>query len=497
MPSRSDEESSESYTSSDNSSYDESTYASSKSRGFASGDTSIPSAALRDSSTTLTGGKSSAETEGRSNENGSQDLQGSLNERATELESLVESGDWEGVIASAQKFEADTEAANTPSTQGSRKLGDSSSDSISESTSGSSGSSYTSSGSESDSSSGSQLSGSYDTSREPVSSLETSGDTEYTGTSTSETPEDARRRAEYRAEVEALVRMVVPEEIDNVDIMMVQFRGREAELVSTLRNMQERSVAQRARQAVHKSKGQPLRRDQIPGQYRKDGNYSTDSRMSERTDDTHGSAAGSAAIAAASVPRPAGGRVPIHPPPVPPHESTQLESLGSSSTPSAQSTSASDSHTTSTGESKSRSASHSGATSKSRSTSQSGSYDSRSYSSSESSTSSTSSTGSGSYDSRSASSSGSSGSSSGSYSQEDEYYTSQGTGTNYETSQGTSYETSQGTSLASDDFEQPRRPTQRRASIKPWLTGDDDTQADLEDSDLGVSVGGDFHSITR
>jgi hypothetical protein len=51
--------------------------------------------------------------------------------------------------------------------------------------------------------------------------------------------------------------------------------------------------------------------------------------------------------------------------------------------------------------------------------------------------------------------------------------------------------------LTSEDFEQPRRPTQRRTSIKPWLTGDDDTQADLEDSDLGVSVGGDFHSITR
>ncbi len=507
IPSRTDEDSSESYTSSDNSSYDESTYGSnSKSRGFASGDTSIPSAALRDSSTTLTGGKSSAETEGRPNSSGSQDLQDSLNERATELESLVERGDWEGVIASAQKFEADTEAANTPSTQGSRKLGDSNSGSVSESSGGSSGSSYTSSGFERERRSGSQDSQSYDTSREPVSSLETSGDTDCTGTSTSETPEDARRRAEYRAEVEALVRMVVPEEIDNVDVMMVQFRGREAELVSTLRNMQERSVAQRARQAVHKSRGQPPRRDQIPGQYRKDGNYSTDSRMSERTEDTHGSAAGSAAIAAASVPRPAGGRVPIHPPPVPPHETTQLKSLGSVSTPSAQSTSASDSYTTSTGEKKSRSASNSGGTtSQSRSTSQSASNDSRSYSSSESSSSSTSSAGSGEYDSRSASRSGSSGSSSGSYSQDNEYHTSQGTstnygtsqGTSYETSQGTSYETSQGTSLTSEDFEQPRRPTQRRTSIKPWLTGDDDTQADLEDSDLGVSVGGDFHSITR
>ena len=50
-----------------------------------------------------------------------------------------------------------------------------------------------------------------------------------------------------------MVRRVVPDEIDNVDEMMKQFRGREEELVETLRTMQERSVAQRARAAVHKS----------------------------------------------------------------------------------------------------------------------------------------------------------------------------------------------------------------------------------------------------
>lgn len=50
-----------------------------------------------------------------------------------------------------------------------------------------------------------------------------------------------------------MVRRVVSDEIDNVDEMMKQFRGREEELVETLRTMQERSVAQRARAAVHKS----------------------------------------------------------------------------------------------------------------------------------------------------------------------------------------------------------------------------------------------------
>jgi hypothetical protein len=483
MPSRSDEESSESYTSSDNSSYDESTF-----------DTSIPSAALHDASTSGTGDRKSSR--GSRSYESSQELQGSMNERATQLESLVEKEDWDGVIASAQQLEADTEAANTPSTHGSRKLGDSSSTSISSSTSGSiSGSSYTSSGSESESSSGSQ-SRSFETSGE----TKTSGSTDYTGTSaTSETPEEARRRAEYRAEVEALVRLVVPEEIDNVDVMMVQFRGREAELVSTLRNMQERSVAQRARAAVHKSRGQPPRRDPVPGQYRKDGNYSTDSRMSERTDDTHGSAAGSAAIAAASVPRPAaGGRVPIHPPPVPAHESTQLESLGSSSTPpSAESTSASGTSYTTSGSRTTTDQSRSTSASRSSATRGAESYDSRTRGSESRSSSSGSSSGSysgSSYSGSSGSSSGSSGSSSGSYS-EDEQYTSQGTGTNYETSQGTSYGTSTfGESTVSEEEHvmQQRRPTQRRTSIKPWLTGDDDTNPDLDDSDLGMSLGGDY-----
>jgi len=45
---------------------------------------------------------------------------------------------------------------------------------------------------------------------------------------------------------------VVPEEIDNVDEMMVQFQGREEELVEQLQTMQERAVAQKARQELQK-----------------------------------------------------------------------------------------------------------------------------------------------------------------------------------------------------------------------------------------------------
>jgi hypothetical protein len=67
----------------------------------------------------------------------------------------------------------------------------------------------------------------------------------------SETSEYARER--YRAEVETLVRLLVPEEIDNVDVMMDWFSGREADLVSTLRTMQEKSMAQRGRSEENES----------------------------------------------------------------------------------------------------------------------------------------------------------------------------------------------------------------------------------------------------
>jgi hypothetical protein len=66
-------------------------------------------------------------------------------------------------------------------------------------------------------------------------------------------PQEKRQMNAYRAEVEALVRRVVPDEIDNVDDIMVQFSGREEELIETLRAMQEKSIAQRARAAVQKS----------------------------------------------------------------------------------------------------------------------------------------------------------------------------------------------------------------------------------------------------
>lgn len=116
--------------------------------------------------------------------------------RAAELDHLVESGDWEGVVLAAAKFEA------------------------------------AESGSASDSrASDSRLS---------------------PGASVSSSASKVKRRQELRQEVEELVRRVVPEEIQNVDEMMSQFRGREEELIETLRTMEERAVAQKARQGAQK-----------------------------------------------------------------------------------------------------------------------------------------------------------------------------------------------------------------------------------------------------
>ena len=65
--------------------------------------------------------------------------------------------------------------------------------------------------------------------------------------------QDKQQANAYRVEVESLVRRVVPDEIDNIDDIMEQFAGREEELIETLRVMQEKSIAQRARAAVQRS----------------------------------------------------------------------------------------------------------------------------------------------------------------------------------------------------------------------------------------------------
>jgi hypothetical protein len=154
--------------------------------------------------------------------------------RAAELDHLVDAGDWEGVVAAAAKFEAQAESGT-----GSR-------------------SSKTNSSVESSGGSGTGSNTGTNTAGSPS-----------VATSLSDTASKAQKREEVRSEVEALVRRVVPEEIDNVDEMMNQFKGREEELVETLRTMQERAVAQKARAAGHRAAKvearQSVKRGTVPG----------------------------------------------------------------------------------------------------------------------------------------------------------------------------------------------------------------------------------------
>jgi len=245
--------------------------------------------------------------------------------KSKDMDDLVKNGDWDGILNSATQMEKNLDDGGT-ALESNDESGNSS-ESNEESDSDSSG---TSSHSKSDASSfesGDSSSGSRST--------ETGDASTNLGESTdiSELPSEVQRKEEIRAEVEALVRLVVPDEIENIDTMMAQFKGREEELLQTLRTMQERSVTARARAAVHKSKGRPPpRREQGPG-YRRDGAYSIDSRQTGDSETSRGSAAGSAAIAAASIPRPATGRIPIHPPPVPTHE---INGFSEASSPESQ-----------------------------------------------------------------------------------------------------------------------------------------------------------------
>jgi hypothetical protein len=169
--------------------------------------------------------------------------------RAAELDHLVDAGDWEGVVLAAAKFEAGESGGSRDSRMGS---------------SADSG----------------------------IESLTGTRPSQSVTTNTSDSPSKAARRAEYREEVEALVRRVVPEEIDNVDEMMNQFKGREDELIETLRTMQERAVAQKARTAGQKSAKIEARKTVQRGVVSGAG------AAGSRVEDTPGSAVGGAGAAA-------------------------------------------------------------------------------------------------------------------------------------------------------------------------------------------------------
>ena len=158
-------------------------------------------------------------------------------ERAAELDRLVETGDWEGVVAAAAKFDAQEALRGDARSSQNSEAGDS--------TAGGSSSALSGSGGESIGTSPSNVSENSTTSPSTNAGATATSDT-------ASTRSKARKLSEIREEVYALVKSVVPEEADNVDEMMTQFRGREEELVETLRSMQERQVAQKARKESQK-----------------------------------------------------------------------------------------------------------------------------------------------------------------------------------------------------------------------------------------------------
>ena len=72
-----------------------------------------------------------------------------------------------------------------------------------------------------------------------------SASSSYNGES-DDIPYNAQKRAEIRLEVETLVQRLVPDEVGNIDEMMLQFRGREIELVEALGTMQGKKKQTRA-----------------------------------------------------------------------------------------------------------------------------------------------------------------------------------------------------------------------------------------------------------
>ncbi|GKY99140.1 hypothetical protein MPSEU_000869500 [Mayamaea pseudoterrestris] len=133
--------------------------------------------------------------------------------RAAELDQLIDAGDWEGVVLAAAKFETAESGADTDGDHASMDATESEAD--------------------------------MSNSRTGVSTS--------AGTSQSDSISQKARTAAIRKEVVELVERVVPEELDNVDEMMNQFKGREDELLETLRTMQERFIAQKARETNQKS----------------------------------------------------------------------------------------------------------------------------------------------------------------------------------------------------------------------------------------------------
>lgn len=201
--------------------------------------------------------------------------------RTAEIDKLVDAGNWDGVVAAAARYVEEAEEAEEELLQpyhGSSsnslptriETAESDVDSASvESADSSTAYSNISRSDFNDSTHGTTVSGSEKSSSSGAKTLSDKSSSSDTGTISSPS-RDWRRKAAYRAEVEALIRRVVPEELSNVDNILAQFEGRDKELIVTLKSMHEKSIAQRARATV-----------QHTNRRRSSGRSSEDSNQSE------------------------------------------------------------------------------------------------------------------------------------------------------------------------------------------------------------------------
>ena len=204
---------------------------------------------------------------------GETDDSGIVAAHAAEIDHLVESGNWDGVVAVAARYADDasmTSAARRPPKDDDHSDASASLDSASIMTGTTRGSgeskgsvllsrvgsnSLISNEGSSKGSSGNTPDDDMGTHASSITSsyVSRSGITTSMVSNASSLSDEKQQMNMYRAEVEALVRRVVPDEIDNIDDIMVQFSGREEELIETLKAMQEKSIAQRARAAVQRT----------------------------------------------------------------------------------------------------------------------------------------------------------------------------------------------------------------------------------------------------
>ena len=164
-----------------------------------------------------------------------------------QFNSMVESGDWDGVIEEADDYDNNDDVDSYVPRRASVGTFES-----------------TPMDPNSESEESSEQDESEETSTSRTSGSPRSSEVSGSMSGRSLTSEELRNRQKYLKKVEELVKKVVPDEADNVATMMDQFAGREEELINTLETMYERSYSVRARKAMHKSKAIPDSSDRDP-----------------------------------------------------------------------------------------------------------------------------------------------------------------------------------------------------------------------------------------